>query len=112
MRKAQQYFSVPALFEDLIPDSFPKKRLQSQTDFIRLPIDGEHPAESYIDFLAKIAGETVNRYPKAWDCCSRYLECSDAGKCVHPNRVFALDCGYRKILASGRIFYGERRNID
>ena len=75
-------------------------------------IDGEHPAESYIDFLAKIAGETVNRYPKAWDCCSRYLECSDAGKCVHPNRVFALDCGYRKILASGRIFYGERRNID
>lgn len=112
LRAAQQYFSVPTLFRDLIPETFPTKSLKSQPDFIRLLIDAEHPKESYVEFLSLIAGETVNRYPKEWDCCSRYMECSDAGKCVHPDKAFALECGYRKILASGRIFYGKRRNID
>lgn len=31
---------------------------------------------------------------------------------VHPGKAVALECGYRKILASGRVFYGERRNVD
>lgn len=44
-------------------------------------------------------------------CCSRYLECSDAKQCVHPDPAFALGCGYRKILASGKIYYGENRNV-
>ena len=27
------------------------------------------------------------------------------------DKAFALGCGYRKILSSGRIFYGNNRNI-
>lgn len=44
-------------------------------------------------------------------CCSRYIQCSDAKKCIHPDPVFASACMYRKNLESGKIFYGKNRNI-
>lgn len=43
-------------------------------------------------------------------CCSRYRECSDAGKCLIPDVSYAADCAYRKNLESGRIFYGKKQN--
>lgn len=112
LRGTQPYISLPITFSDLIPDSFPTKQLSSEGKYMRILIDENHPVESYHDFLIQIAGESVNRYPKEWDCCSRYLECSDAKSCVHPDKSFALGCGYRKALTSGRIFYGKNRNID
>lgn len=112
LRGKQHYVSVPMVFSDLIPSSFPQKQTQSDSKYIRILIDEAHAVETYTDFLITIAGETVNRYPKGWDCCSRYLECSNARTCIHPDKIFALECGYRKILNSGRIFYGENRNID
>lgn len=112
LRGTQHYISLPSVFSDLIPDSFPTKQLPSDPKYIRILVDKDHSIGIYHDFLVQIAGETVNRYPKEWDCCSRYLECSNAKTCVHPDKSFALGCGYRKILNSGRIFYGENRNID
>lgn len=111
-RRGAHYILIPVLFQDMIPAGFKTKQIASDPLYIRLPVDSEHPAEIYTEFLVRIAGETVNRYPKEWDCCSRYMECSDAKKCVHPDKVFALDCGYRKILDSGRIFYGDNRNVE
>lgn len=112
LRGKQPYIAIPLVFSDLIPSTFPQKRLQSDPKYIRILIDEDHAAETYTEFLIKIAGETINRYPKGWSCCSRYLECSNAKTCIHPDKTFALECGYRKILNSGRIFYGENRNID
>lgn len=112
LRKGQQFISIPTIFRDLIPTGFPTKKLDSEQKYIRVLIDNEHPVETYTSFLVRVVGECANRYPKEWDCCSRYMACSDAKTCVHPDKVFALECGYRKILNSGRIFYGKNRNID
>lgn len=112
MRGKQFYISLPILFSDLIPDGAPKKQTKSEEKYIRIIVDQEHPIESYTDFLVAVTGAAIDRLPKVWDCCSRYMECSDAKACVHPDKVFALDCGYRKILNSGRVFYGKNRNID
>lgn len=112
IRRGQQCVFVPDTFQDLIPAGFQWRKVESEKGYFRLVIDPEHPVEGYTDFLSLVAGETVSRYPKEWDCCSRYMECSDAKACVHPDKAFALGCGYRKILASGRIFYGANRNID
>lgn len=49
---------------------------------------------------------------REFDCCGRYLECSNAKQCLHPNPEFALKCGYQFILQNGRIFYGDNRNVD
>lgn len=55
--------------------------------------------------------QTVMRTLREFDCCSRYIECSDAKQCVHPNPEFALKCGYQFILKEGRVFYGSNRNV-
>lgn len=111
-RGKQHYISLPIVFQDLIPKGAPTRCLKSDPKYIRVLVDEEHTAESYTDFLIRVAEESVLRYPKEWDCCSRYAECSDAKTCVHPDKDFALACGYRKILASGRVFYGPNRNVD
>lgn len=43
-------------------------------------------------------------------CCSRYLECSEAGHCLHPDQAAAKSCLYRKNLESGQCFYGKNAN--
>ena len=45
-----------------------------------------------------------------FDCCSRYLACSEAGHCTHPDIMFAGHCTYRQKLRSGQIFFGPKRN--
>ena len=46
-----------------------------------------------------------------FDCCSRYNECSEAGRCTHPDIMVAGQCTYRQKLRNGRIFYGSKRNV-
>jgi len=53
----------------------------------------------------------IDAIPKQFDCCSRYEECSNAKRCIHPNPETALICGYRKIMKKGRIYYGKNKNI-
>ena len=45
-------------------------------------------------------------------CCSSFMQCSDAKKCVHVNKLYSTACMYRDNLNQGRIFYGKNRNID
>lgn len=45
-------------------------------------------------------------------CCSKYVECSDAKKCLHQNSMYARGCYYRKNLEAGKIFYGKNCNVD
>ncbi len=44
-------------------------------------------------------------------CCSQYIECSDARKCIKPDVPWAAGCRYRENLENGKIFYGKNRNI-
>lgn len=67
--------------------------------------------ENYIDLIRFALQSTIDQLPKEFDCCSRYEECSNQKKCVHKDQEFALLCGYRKILLSGRVFYGENSNV-
>lgn len=48
--------------------------------------------------------------PDAFGCCSRYHACSNAKKCLIPERSYSAHCTYRKKLESGIIFYGENAN--
>ena len=44
-------------------------------------------------------------------CCSSYVSCSDARRCVNSNPEIFLHCAYRKNLQKGNIFYGKNKNI-
>lgn len=84
----------------------------SSNTIAKLPFDDVHQLESYTDELIKQVEDVCDQFPKEFDCCSRFEKCSDEKHCIHPDKSFALGCGYRKILNSGRIFYGKNRNID
>lgn len=47
----------------------------------------------------------------SFGCCSRYSECSDAKKCINPDKKMAQGCQYKENLKNGRIFYGKNKNI-
>lgn len=43
----------------------------------------------------------------AFGCCHRYAKCSEAGRCIHDDLLYATACMYRKNLERGRIFYND-----
>jgi len=48
----------------------------------------------------------------SFGCCARYLECSNAKKCIHDDIFYATaSCQYKKHLDKGEIFYGENKTI-
>lgn len=73
--------------------------------------EGQNSAE-WLPSLRKAAQAAIEQIPKDFSCCSHYAECSDAKRCIHPDKNFALGCFYRKQMVRGKIFYGENRNID
>lgn len=112
LRDAARYIEVPVESKGTVADIAP---LDGQKDvsggFWRVNL-GEKPVSDCAIPLGRALQDAINRLPKSWDCCSRYMECSNAKRCVHPDPSLALGCGYRKILASGKIYYGENRNVD
>lgn len=82
------------------------------SDYTKIKMGTFEDINQYVYMLQEILQIVIDRFPKDFDCCSRYLACSDAKRCVHPDTEFSLKCGYRKILRRGRIFYGKNRNID
>lgn len=61
----------------------------------------------HLQHFADVLDKAIDVSPKSFDCCSRYVECSDAKKCINPNADLALECAYRINLKHGRIFYGK-----
>lgn len=77
-----------------------------------LSINPDSPSAESV--LMHMVDYEVKHYsPKAstFACCSRYIECSDAKECIHPNRLYAMACQYRKNIENNRIFYGKNKNI-
>lgn len=65
-------------------------------------------------FMEKLVRHAIEHYlspENPFGCCSRYMQCSDAKKCVHPNKLYSTACAYRHNLEHGRIFYGKNKNI-
>lgn len=112
LRKKIWYIEVPLSAKTAVQEIAPLDRQKEVSGgFWRVKL-GNEPVSEHADALAAVLQDAINQLPKEWDCCSRYMECSNAKRCVHPDPELALKCGYRKILASGKIYYGENRNVD
>lgn len=84
---------------------------KSEPQLVRIFLNSPEDVINYLDIVAVSTQKVLDGIPKGFDCCSRYEACSDAMKCLQPDEQFRLDCGYRRILASGRVFYGKNKNI-
>lgn len=43
-----------------------------------------------------------------FDCCGKFKECSDAGRCLHDDMLYSTACTYRRKLENGIVFYGKK----
>lgn len=72
-------------------------------------------AASTVDFFRDLVELKLkmheSSYASSFGCCSLFEECSDAKRCIHPNRLYSTACAYRHNLENGRIFYGKNKNI-
>ena len=82
------------------------KRLE-KIDFTDL-----HEIPDYYDRIVEVCRYRLDGALKEFSCCSRYMACSDAKTCTNANKLEALGCYYRRVLHSGRVFYGINRNVD
>ncbi len=102
--KEDQYKKVDA------PVSAEVKKNISDKGFIHILFD------LYDDNIFKYIIHSVEYCLKEYEssnhfgCCSRFVECSDAKRCLHENTLYSKGCAYRSNLEAGRIFYGINKN--
>ena len=90
--------------------------LKSLPDFTRLLFKPEFESFKILtDYIFKYSEQYVDEHyiPEyTYDCCHRYMECSDKKHCTNPNYLHSKGCNYNNNnLSKGRIFFGENRNI-
>ena len=87
--------------------------LDSSEDMVKLDFSNmEESSPSFSRLLiALLASYKASQAKDQFGCCHKYVECSDARKCIHPDQIYALSCQYRKNLENGKIFYGKNRNV-
>lgn len=112
MRGKSWYLSIPDRLQDAIPADVETKRLVSEPKYLRIPLKRTVDPESLYPLVEMCTLLAIESVPKEFDCCSRVQACSDAKVCIHPDPALSMLCGYRKILKSGRVFYGKNRNIE
>ena len=111
----QPYISFRSTYtHDLTALGLQPYQTKSDADFCRVALasffeSGVLHNSALADLLNRIFADTMN-FP-AFGCCSRYNECSDAKKCLHPDQMYATACAYRKNLENGNIFYGVNKTI-
>ena len=66
----------------------------------------------YIEQSIRYALANYQSKADSFGCCSRFIECSDARKCVHENKLYSKACIYRVHLENNQIFYGKNKNIE
>lgn len=113
-RDDRHYFGVSIDFCKNVPNEFAVKitsvgKADGFSNFEFIPT--EEGIKLFSSFLGAVLDQAIDSTPKEFDCCARYEECSNARKCINPRPDLAVGCGYRKIMKSGRIFYGKNRNV-
>ena len=111
IRKNKKYITMPEDVQELLPITAQTYTLKSTPGILYIMISIPEDVRQYADAFCKAVHIHIQKY-HTFDCCGRYMECSNAKQCIHPKPVEALGCTYKRNLEKGLIFYGENRNID
>lgn len=109
MRGNSNYISVKNRYSKWISDM---NKEEMSDGYTRIFISSESDIQSMIPILAKILCDTIESFPKEFDCCSRFEECSLCRKCIHPDPEFSLNCSYKFKLSHNVVFFGPNRTIE
>ena len=91
----------------------PQTKSDMENDCKRVAIQTNAPG--LVGFFKQVVELKLKYYKSAFassfGCCGMFEDCSDAKRCIHPNRLYSTACAYRRNLEQGRIFYGKNRNV-
>jgi len=86
--------------------------VHASNNSLRIKITGIDEVLALIDQLSIIYMKVLSELgEESFGCCHRYIECSDALHCLHPDYLTSLACLYKKNLDKGKVFYGKNKNI-
>lgn len=105
---------IPEHFEDLIQENLINCRIMSDR-YRRIEVPNFFINNVLKTLLLDIYEYCLRKYSdERFDCCSKYMECSDNKKCSYEKDKFGRACSYRYTMSEkggGKIFYGKNRNI-
>lgn len=95
-----------------VPDTAQIKELKSDTVFKHIIFKNtDNNIFDYIKDNIRYCLKNYRTKERGFACCSRFVECSDAKRCLHENKLYSTACSYRHNLEAGKIFYGKNKNI-
>ena len=106
----QNYIRISKQYAKFLKD-FPGNYTIAKDDNYLLPVTQTESLDHILRVLSNIFDDITLPDVAHFGCCSRYVACSDAKQCVHPDKNTAKACGYKKNLDLGKIFYGKNKNI-
>lgn len=107
--KRNSYIEVKTKFEDEFANF---ERVYTSNNTSRIKITRIDDVISLISQLSIIYMKVLSELgEESFGCCHRYIQCSDALQCLHPDFITSIACLYKKNLESGKVFYGKNKNI-
>lgn len=107
-----KYVSFSVQFEKNLTDNGLNITKTQSEDFWRVELSEFYTfASSNEEAFSKLISDVIvslfvfDRF----DCCGKFKECSDAGRCLHDDMLYSTACTYRKKLESGIVFYGKNK---
>lgn len=95
-----------------LPKSATLKNVKSDQTFFHVLFDSN--SDDLLEYIRDNIVFALANYKSShsFGCCSRFVQCSDAKRCVHDNKLYSKGCKYRIHLEAGRIFYGKNANVE
>lgn len=94
-----------AIFERVLtPEGAEVRKPSSSVPYMKI----DSSSDGLIPFILACVEDALDNYESKesnFACCARYKECSDLGKCIHPNKLFSKACFYRTNLENNKNFY-------
>lgn len=98
-----------------IPIDYKIQNIKSLKDYTRMFISKEFDDfKKFVDYIFTFCESYVdeNYVPDhVFDCCHRYMECSDEKHCTCPDYLYSKGCTYKSKLENGTVFFGKNRNV-
>ena len=107
--KKVQWIEIPGRYHKIVNEYFPDTLVKE--GFCRVYLLNTNCDIHLGSMLKNILANIMDNCSHGFGCCDKYVECSDAGKCVLTDKRLAADCSYRVNLKHGKVFYGKNKNI-
>lgn len=99
-----------------IPVEYEIQNIKSLKDYTRFLISKNFDdLKKFVDYIFNFCETYVDEHyipERIFDCCHRYMNCSDEKHCTCPDYLYSKGCTYKSKLENGTVFFGKNRNIE